>query len=789
MVPTGVPSGEGNGTAAPGVRVTVDLPPGTSAQVTVETFDPGGFSTGKRTVTVTDPGETVVYGGSGSRPNGVHRVQAGMGRLASLAHIQAASLDRVLLWGAILLYLITRLVGLESYPIYFFTDEAIQTNLAADFLAKNFLSREGELFPTYFVNGGQYNLSISVYLQMLPYLFFGKSVWVTRAVPALVSTGAALAVALILREIFRVRRAWVGVLLLAITPAWFLHSRTAFETSLMVSFYAGFLYTYLLYRFRSPRYLYAAVGLAALVFYSYSAGQAVIAITVLLLAVSDFRYHVRNRPTVLRAVGLGVLLALPYLRFLVQHPQENLRHLQVLNSYWTETIPLGEKLRRYLSEYWIGLSPGYWYFPNPRDLPRHVMDGFGHLLRPTLPFALLGLGIALRRTLRRTIRRMDSPAYRTVLIALLAAPAGAAIVQVGITRSLIFVIPAALLTALGISACLDWNPFKPNRVQTNGFATSRFAIGAWRRLPELAVFVLLAGTSLWLLAAALNRGPLWSRDYGMGGLQYGARQVFPAAQAYLEGHPGTKIILSPSWANGTDEVARFFLPDPLPIQLGTIDGHLMQRLPLDDQMLFIMIPEEYQRAAASGKFKDLQVEQTLPHPDGSPGFYFVRLRYVDDYDTRIAAEREQRRALQEASLVIDGQPAQVKHSMLDIGTIQEAFDGDPVTLVRSLEANPLVMEITFDVPQPLQGVTVRVGGVAARVEARVTAAGDAVPAGGEPPAGEHTYTRELGEDRLARNLSIRFPEPLEAARLRLEVTNVLDGDPAHVHVWEVWLEP
>jgi len=261
-------------------------------------------------------------------------------------------------------------------------------------------------------------------------------------------------------------------------------------------------------------------------------------------------------------------------------------------------------------------------------------------------------------------------------------------------------------------------------------------------------------------------------------MQYGARQVFPAAQAYLEAHTDTRIILSPSWANGTDEVARFFLPDPLPFQLGTIDGHMMQRLPLDDRMLFIMIPEEYQRTASSGKFKDLHVEQTLPYPDGNPGFYFVRLRYADDFDSQMAAEREIRRELQAAVLLVDGLPAQVKYSMLDIGTIQEAFDQDPTTLIRSLEANPLVLEISFDPPRSLEGVTVRVGGTAARVEGTVTTG-----------AGEQTYVREVGEDRLPRDLSIRFQETLEVTRLRLEVENVLDDEPAHVHVWEIWLKP
>ena len=39
---------------------------------------------------------------------------------------------------AVLIYLVVRLIALESFPIYFFTDEAVQTILAQDFLRDGF---------------------------------------------------------------------------------------------------------------------------------------------------------------------------------------------------------------------------------------------------------------------------------------------------------------------------------------------------------------------------------------------------------------------------------------------------------------------------------------------------------------------------------------------------------------------------------------------------------------------------------------------------------------------------
>ena len=73
---------------------------------------------------------------------------------------------------AIAIYLLTRLIGLDRYPIYFFTDEAIQTLSMADLMAMNYRDSSGTWLPTYFRNGEYTNLGLSVYLQWLPLLLF-----------------------------------------------------------------------------------------------------------------------------------------------------------------------------------------------------------------------------------------------------------------------------------------------------------------------------------------------------------------------------------------------------------------------------------------------------------------------------------------------------------------------------------------------------------------------------------------------------------------------------------------
>ncbi|RPI81755.1 MAG: hypothetical protein EHM41_19940, partial [Chloroflexi bacterium] len=310
--------------------------------------------------------------------------------------IAAKLISLLSLWGleknlfilALLLYLATRFIGLVQFPIYFFTDEAIQTVMAADFVQSGFKNYNGESWPTYFSNGSTYNLSsISVYLQVIPYLLFGKSVIVTRGVSVLVGLLAAVFASLILKNIFRIRYWWVGALLLSITPAWFLHSRTAFETVEMVGFYSGFLYYYMLYLNRSPKYLYISLVFGALVFYTYSPGQLIIGLSGLFLLISDLPYHIKNRKTALRGFLLLVLLAMPYINYIQAHPDVTINHLSTRAPLWTEAIPFSEKLAQYFSEYLYGLSPAYWFLPNTHDLNRHLMDGYGHILLWTLPFA------------------------------------------------------------------------------------------------------------------------------------------------------------------------------------------------------------------------------------------------------------------------------------------------------------------------------------------------------------------------------------------------------------------
>lgn len=736
------------GAARPVVRVTIEAPPGVEVQVEVRS--------------ATAPQPELKSSSEAAR---------GLGRRLRLPAFFSWNNPRLLTLLALLVYLAVRLSGLERYPIYFFTDEAIQSLSAFYLIRDGFYSPEKVFLPTYFQNGVYYNLSLSVYLQLLPTWLFGLSAVVTRATSVLVTVLAALGVAAWLRSL-GARFPWAGVLVLSLFPAWFLHSRTAFETAEFVAFYAATLWAYLRYRQGAPRFLFLTLLLAALAFYTYAAGQMVILVTGVLLLAVDWRYHWAQRALWPRAALLLLLLAVPYLRFRLEHPEALADQLAYLNSYWLKGLPLGEKLVRFGREYLSGLNPAYWFFPNERDLARHRVDGYAHLFTATLPFFLLGLW-------RVAVLWRGDPERRAALkalaVALLASPSGAALVEVGVTRVLTFVLPAAVLVSLGIEQALDGVETLWRWAQARQWVHFR--------LPQIAqslpLFLILSLSNLALLYQALAFGPLWERDYGMGGMQYGAFQIFERMRQFQQQHPQARLILTANWANGADVLARFFADEPLPFEMGSVEGFIQEKLPLDENTVFVMIPSELDAARASGKFSDLQVLDTLPCPDGSACFLFVSLRYSANADALFAAERAERLKLRQKEVLIGGEVVQVSYTALEADNVEHAFDGDERTLVKTQKINPLVIELTFPRLHTWRGVALQVGSLRMRALLRFfSASGDEVAVVGFE-----------GEGSL-RDPWIRkeFPQPVTAQKVRLELLNPASDENEFIHLWEMVLQ-
>ncbi len=664
-------------------------------------------------------------------------------------------LDRILFVLGLGIYTFTRLYRLADFPISFFADEAVNTVIAADLVRDQFWGPDRVFLPTYFENAFFYSLSTTVYLQEIPFLLFGKSVVVTRGIPALITIGAAIGISLMSKQIYRTRFWWAGTLVLVSTPAWFLHSRTAFEAPLYFTFFTLGIYCYLLYRHQDPRFIYPTIVFSALGFYSYIGGQMTTVLTALLLLISDFNYHRKNARLLLKAGLLGALLTVPYLRFQSQHAGESYYHLRLMDTVILHDIPLQEKILVLVGNYLGGLDPRYWYSVTVAEIPRHLMKGYGFIHWISLPLTLTGLVYAFRR--------WRASEYRTLILLLLVAPLGGILVGVGVTRNIIFLLPITMFTVIGISWLGEW-------------LEQRFSY----RTIALGLFVLLTITSFGLMIDALENGSTWYDDYGIYGMQYGASQVFGAVESFLDIQPETHISVSPTWANGSDILKRFFLIDDLPVRMGNAETYLDQMHELDNRTVFVLTPHEINQLREDPKVGEVQIERVLFYPNDEPGFYFIRFNYSPEAEGIFAAERAERLKPQQGSIDIKGQSVQVEYPYIDMGELHHAFDGDPFTLMRVYEANPARFVFDFPTPTTIHGIRTTTGSMDLQLCAEAIT---------EAPEETDRICREYTDLPDDPTVELSLDEPwLSVRRLVLEITAQGPVPPVNIHVREIEID-
>ncbi len=677
---------------------------------------------------------------------------------ASEERLTFSRLDLVLMAAVLLFYLLTRLIAIDDFPIFFFCDEATQANLASELVDRGFRDGEGNLFPAFFRNVKVYNLGFSIWVHVPAVVLFGKSITAVRATSVVIGLFGAAAIMLALKFGFRSRLWWIGGLVLAALPGWFLHSRTAFETAMMVGFYACFILTYLLYRLYSPRWLPAAIIFGGATFYSYSNGQGVMFVTVLLLLLTDWRYHWRvlkeHRWVVIAGLVTAILVAGPYLRFrFVLHPEMMESHMEDLQSYWITDIPLQEKVGIFARTYTRGLSPGYWFFDDTNELVRHRMLGYGYLPLWLSPVILLGLGVAIRKS-------WGSAAHRLVLIAVLAAPFSASLVDIRITRVLSMMVPATILAVIGFDCIQNWlRRFVPFRV----FAAA-----------SAAVIVVTATT---MTADALTNGATWFRDYGMGGMQWGAKELYAELRKPLSDDPEIHFVVSHSWANWPDAFPVFFLEESMRnrVRMGVVEEYVVEHRPreMSPRQLFVMTPHEFEMARQSPMLVVSEPLEIISAPDGEPGFMIVHLDYAPDARDIFEAERRERRMPVQNTLQIDGAEVRVVHPKFDLGTLDSVFDGNFKSIARTLDADPSIIQFHFAAERSITGVRLTVWSPEYDLSLRVVATDDTVSlAEAEVNTGEGFTTFEL-----------KLPTPVLNAR---EVSLTIDkhGD-NKLHIQEI----
>lgn len=655
---------------------------------------------------------------------------------------------------ALAIYLFTRLYHLQDFPIYFYSDEASPALTAADLL-KNGLRDQNQVFlPTFFWNDRKFSLGTTVYLQALPLIFLPRSIFLTRLVTVLFGVLGFYWLVMILLDIYKLRHGWIGAFLFISTPAWFLFSRLGIETPIFTVFYTGFFYYYLRYRLRNPRQLFIAILLGALAFYTYFPGQIIILVTGLLWLISDWKYHLQHWKINLAGAGIIFLCAIPLFRFVTSHPDYYLSQMQEYGILSREGISFLTALTNYLSRYMYGLSPVYWFSPVPHDPIWWVMKGYSHISWLLLPFFIWGFVCAVKGWRR--------PEMRVILASFLAGPAGSALISIEITRVLAMIIPSLVLITLGISAAFDWLQHRKL------YHPSLVGLGA----------VVLTIVPFAMLYDVLHNAPTWFTNYGISGLQWGSKEVYQAANEINKKEPDTKIYVSDGWNWQPYTMHRFFVEDGLNIISGNADMFMDEYLPGLESSLFIMVPSGYEKVSASNKFAEVKVERIINTPDGNPGFYIVRLRYREDAQALFKAELQERAELVSDLVMLGNVELPINHTILDgIKTIQNAFDGDLETLIKSDRVNPLILELIFPEAADLGGVDLSVGSERVKILVEIEL----------DEGSTQEFMVEAEEGNQNKTVPVRFGGQLPVSRLRIEINDVDAAQDSFVHLWEVTL--
>ncbi len=593
-------------------------------------------------------------------------------------------------------YLITHLLFLQDFPIYFFCDEAYIGNKIHELIAHNFSDASGRFLPLYYEKAPQrWVPQISLYLYLPFVMLFGGGIAALRAGTVILSIPGLIALYRLAKDALRLKEPWLVVAILGSLPVWFLHVRTVFETALIIPFLAIYLWQLTRWLNGDRRAVFGAPITGALLFYSHFSGSIAFVATSLSVLLLNLISIGRQWRRALISGGILLVLMIPFLIFSQRSPGAMAEQLFVVNSHWyVPGLSTSERAQLAMTSYLNSFSLSYWFSPDggrQYDAVRHLWGGRGYLGYWIFPLVLGGVGISVWRWRDRN--------YRIVLGCLVASTAASLIVPIMIMRVFAVLVPVSLLAAISID-------FAVNLVSSTAARTTMVSI--------LGVgFALFQGN---LLREAITRGPTWFSDYGLYGMAWGTKELYESfLPALASRHPDASLLLTSSWANGADSFNEFFVRDatsPLHGRISLVnveDFNATLRSGISERVIIVLTEEEWKRFRINPKFSLSEPIEILNLPDGRPGFFAAHFSYSSE--AREIFERElseRRKPITSRTELGSLGGAIITHSQFDIGSITDLFDDSDFSLVRTpANVNPLILQIILDSPSPLARIKAR----------------------------------------------------------------------------------
>jgi hypothetical protein len=115
---------------------------------------------------------------------------------------------------------------------------------------------------------------------------------------------------------------------------------------------------------------------------------------------------------------------------------------------------------------------------------------------------------------------------------------------------------------------------------------------------------------------------------------------------------------------------------------------------------------------------------------------------------------------------------------LDIGQVADAFDGDRATLIRTFEANPLNLTLSFSDSVELQAITVWLGNVRSAIRVELI----------DDQGKHHQFEAFDAGSEAIHPIRLDFGQKLAVKSLNLSIESLDEREPVHVHLWDVLFE-
>jgi hypothetical protein len=289
------------------------------------------------------------------------------------------------------------------------------------------------------------------------------------------------------------------------------------------------------------------------------------------------------------------------------------QRIAVNASHWARDIPLIEKFARTAGEIQSAFKFDLWFTQdrNPSAAPlSYFWVNYPELPKIWLwcfPFFIGGLvAVVFDRRMR-----LAAP----ILVLAIAGSIPAGILGLTTTRVSAMVPPILAIICVGLCYVVDWAIFR--------LARPKFEIAAY-----LFLSVSLAALGVGLTRYSISKAPKTYPNFGLNGVQFGAKEVFRLINAESSRNPTRKFQISSMWTWAPQDHIAFFSQNPERMKVGHLNDYVLARNPDIVDYYFAITPQELAIHGQHKKF-EIKIVDTVLDPRGDPAIHLTSVKYAE----------------------------------------------------------------------------------------------------------------------------------------------------------------